>query len=132
MYFRHHPVYILIHVSTFILLRARSELNFLHLKRGKGVLLKNNTWRDVGTISQVLTHLKPPNSLSSTLLFMLFKDAHDKNDADNRTYWVLTHLTQNFSRRPRVLRINSSSGKVSGINFLLKPFLALISPNSGK
>ena len=41
-------------------------------------------------------------------------------------------LTQSFSPHPRVLRTNSLSGKVSGTNFLLKPFLALISPNSGK
>ena len=38
-------------------------------------LLKNNTWRDVGTISQVLAHLTAKLKVSPEIVTMVVKDA---------------------------------------------------------
>ena len=40
-------------------------------------LLKNNTWRDVGTISQVLAHLTAKLKVSPEIVTMVVKDAED-------------------------------------------------------
>ena len=40
-------------------------------------LLKNNTWRDVGTISQVLAHLTAKLKVSREIVTMVVKDAED-------------------------------------------------------